>query len=227
MKPYQLVKQDNQLVRSSYKISLAEKRLILLAIAKAKKDFRQITVTTDEYKSMFENSNPWQDLRDASERIWDRTIYNLDGHPDRKTRWVYDVKFNEKDGEITFKFPEDLDPYLFDLKANFTKLELHKVASLGSSYSVRFFELLMQFKSTGEVHITVEQLREHFGIRDKYARYPDFKRRCITPVLKELNEKSDYKVTMKEHKLKRKKVTSLSFFFTEKQQMDMFQGSDW
>ncbi len=226
MKPYQLVKQDNQLVRSSYQISLAEKRLILLAISKAKKDFREITITTDEYLSTFDSTNAWRDLKDASERIWDRTIYNLDGHKDRRTRWVYDVKFDAENGEITFKFPEDLDPYLFDLKANFTTYQLHKVAELSSSYSVRFFELLMQFKSTGELHITLEQLREFFGTKDKYPRYTSFKSRCITPVLKELNLKSDYTISMKEHKKKRA-VKSLSFFFNEKEQMDMFQGSGW
>ena len=212
------ITQDNRLIRASYYLTLAEKRVVLLAISKEKKgNLNNIEVSVDDYKAVFTNSEPFRDLRTSVERLWERTIYNLDGHPDRKTRWFKDIKFNENEKLVKLSFVEELEPYLFELKRCFTSYHLDKISAVKSSYSIRLYELLMQFKSTGEFYITLDELKKAFGVSDKYPTFASFKQRVLNPALKDLKIKSDYKIKFKEVK-KGRKVNGFCFYFEQKAQ---------
>jgi len=218
------VTQDNRLIEAQYYLSLAEKRLILVAINKAQKgNFKELKINIDDYNYFFKQSDPYRDLKQATERLFERTIYKIEGRESR-TRWVSHIEFNEKDKFVSLNFAPEIEPYLFDLKAQFTTYNLFKLSNVGSSYTIRLYELLMQFKKTGELYINVEELRACFGVGDKYPQYMNFKQRCLTPAVKEINQKSDFKVYFYESKKKRR-VETLHFKFEEKQQQS-FNFSD-
>ena len=63
-----------------------------------------------------------------------------------------------------------------------------------TAYSIRFYELLVQFIKTGERFITIENLQELFELKGRYKRFFDFKRRIIIPSIFEINEKTDIRV---------------------------------
>ena len=82
---------------------------------------------------------------------------------------------------------------VFD-KANFTQFLLDDVANFGSVYSFRFYQMMMQFKSTGYCKISLDDLRYSLALFDKYDATKDLKKRVIDTAINEINEKSPYSV---------------------------------
>ena len=112
----------------------------------------------------------------------------------------------------------DVVPFLFQLKNNYTQIDLFELAKLTDSvYSLRIFLLMMQWKSSGKVYKQLDELRREFRLLDKYENTKDLRRRVIDMAVNEINEKTIYKVSYELKKTGRK-YTHLELRFTEKEQ---------
>ncbi|MCV5421297.1 replication initiation protein, partial [Escherichia coli] len=78
----------------------------------------------------------------------------------------------------------------------------------------RIYELLQQFRSTGERIIALNDFRSMLGIENKYKQFRDLNKILIKPCITELNKKSDLVVTVETIK-KGRTVAALHFRFKE------------
>ncbi len=101
------------------------------------------------------------------------------------------------------------------MNGELTSYELKQISRLSSYYSIRFYELLIQYKSTGERFLTLIKLREAFELTKEYPRFYDFKKRIISPSVSEINLNTDLFVEWDVIK-KGKVITGLVFKFKEK-----------
>lgn len=77
-------------------------------------------------------------------------------------------------------------PYSSQLSREFTQYKLKHVARFESVYSIRLYELLVQWSSIGEREIEVEWLKRQFQVAEKYERVVDLKKRVIDPAVAEI-----------------------------------------
>ena len=129
-------------------------------------------------------------------------------------------------------FHENIIPYISQLKEQFTKLNLHDVFGFSSFYSFRFYLMMMQFRETGYLKISVDELRKSLNLENKYKATKDFKVRIVDTAIEEINEKSPYAVSY-EFIQKGRTYTHLELRFKEKKAekkqlkcsktMDMFE----
>ena len=91
-------------------------------------------------------------------------------------------------------FHEEIIPYISQLKKQFTKLNLHDVFGFSSFYSFRFYLMMMQFRETGLVKITIDDLRKSLDLKEKYPLFADLKKWVIDVAVGEINEKSLYEI---------------------------------
>ncbi|WP_157723415.1 replication initiation protein, partial [Salmonella enterica] len=106
------------------------------------------------------------------------------------------------------------------LKGQFTRVVVKNVSSLSSTYSIRIYELLQQFRSTGDRTISLDDFRSILELEDKYSDFKILNRDLIKPAIAELNEKSDLAVTVETVK-KGRTVVALRFRFKEDKQIKM------
>ena len=92
-------------------------------------------------------------------------------------------------------FDSRILPLLSELKSNFTQFLIDDVAGFSSVYSFRFYQMMMQFKSTGYCKISLDDLRFSLALFDKYQATKDLKKRVIDTAVNEINEKTPYKVS--------------------------------
>ena len=92
-------------------------------------------------------------------------------------------------------FHRDILPYISELKKQFTKLNLDDVFGFSSFYSFRFYLMMMQFRETGYLKISLDDLRHSLGLEKKYKATRDFKLNVIDIAVDEINEKSPYDVS--------------------------------
>ncbi|MEG0180790.1 MAG: RepB family plasmid replication initiator protein [Peptostreptococcaceae bacterium] len=75
----------------------------------------------------------------------------------------------------------------------------------------RIYELLRLWSNSKKIiNYTVQDLREHMMLENKYSQYRDFKKRIITPAIKELNETGEFNIEIKENRVG-KQVVSIDF----------------
>jgi len=131
--------------------------------------------------------------------------------------------YNKKKGTIKIEFTHGLIQYLKTNDTNYTMYYLAEIADLTSIYAIRLYELIQQYKQTGYISRSIEQLRKMFGIADgEYSLYADFKRKVIGQAIKEISHKTKFNVDIVEIK-DGKKVVKLEFYFNK---MIRFEGID-
>lgn len=235
------VTQSNHLIRAAYELSLNEKRLLMLALSKIDptkwtQDW-EITVFAKEWSDVYgrELKHAYGDLEHATTLIMDRKITFRTG-PDvtekkRTTetgRWVAWARYTPGDCKVTLEIPKGLRKYLaFAMleEEGFTSYKLLAAGKLRSPNSIRMYEFLMQFKSTGMLIITVDELRERLELHDKYKLFSDLRKWVIDPAVNDINKNTDYLAEWEVHKRKGRKATNLRFTFKEKKQKEFDFGA--
>lgn len=129
-----------------------------------------------------------------------------------KTTFISSADF-QNDGAVTIAIDNRLRPYLFDLKKNFTIFGLHAAIALNSVYSSRLYLMLCQFRSTGEMWVKVDELRERFclnGEKPKFVQWADFEKYVLKVAWEEINEKADFQF---DYELRRegRKIVAVNF----------------
>jgi plasmid replication initiation protein len=88
-----------------------------------------------------------------------------------------------------------MTPHLTLLRQQFTSYKLKQASALRSIYSWRLFELLMQFKTTGVLHIDIDEFFQAMEPPEKYhANFKDLRKRIIEPAVAELKAKDGMEI---------------------------------
>lgn len=104
--------------------------------------------------------------------------------------FIMGVKIEKHSGVAKFRMSELVYKAFADYSRGFRKFEFQLTMSFNSVYSIRMYELMSGQKNP--LTYTIENLKEMFGLEDKYKRPRDFIKRVIEPAQTELNEKSPY-----------------------------------
>lgn len=123
------------------------------------------------------------------------------------------AEYNPKEGSISIKFTDDIMPYLSQVKEKFLLYNLKEIAGFRSLYTTRLYELLQEFKETGWMVKSIDQLRTVLGVnKDALKTYNNFKRKAIVHACNEINEKYNFNLRFEEIKDSRK-VSAIKFIF--------------
>ncbi len=223
---YLTVVKSNKVVEASYMLTLAEQRVLLACIAQidSKNELTEgyrFEVTASGVADLvgLENlSTAYRDLKKAADKLYERSVVIDDPDPDnpkiekRKFRWISCIDYIPGEGKLALSFSVGIIPYLSQLSREFTKYKLKHVARFESVYSIRLYELLVQWSSAGEREIEVEWLKRQFQVDSKYDRVVDLKKRVIDPAVNEINEHSNLWVKYGQRKSGRT-ITHFQFQF--------------
>ena len=227
----ELIVKDNALIQASYTLDTVEQRLILLAIAEARQTGHGITenslleVHASSYINTFnvEKHTAYTVLRDASKSLFDRYVTYHDVNPktgkDRSfhCRWVDKIGYEAQSGIVFLRFTQDIVPLITRLEENFTKYELEQVSRLTSSYAIRLYELLIQWRSAGKTPVfDLSIFRQQLGVEPhQYKTMSNFKTYVLDFALSQINEFTDITAKYEQHK-KGRSISGFSFTFKQK-----------
>jgi plasmid replication initiation protein len=122
------------------------------------------------------------------------------------------AKYVKDEGKIEIQFTDSIMPYLKQVKERFMVYNLADISNFKSIYATRLFELLQEFKETGWMIKSLDELRHSFAVGDQYKLYGHFKSRTIVPACEEINKNYHMKVHFEEIK-EGKSVTAIKFLF--------------
>ena len=178
---------------------------------------RRHILTAKEFSDLFEISlsQSYSVLKEAVDRLMEKSIriQKLEGKGYKRINVCGSADYNTGEGYISVNFTDDIMPYLAQIRERFVLYNLKDITGLDSLYSIRLYGLIQEFKDTGWMLKSVDQLREAFAVpSDKLKTYNDFKKRTFAYACQELNKRHDLELRFEEEKKKRK-VVKIKFFF--------------
>ena len=221
---------SNLLIRASHGLSLAERRILMLAISQVepKKRYTGNPVFRVYASDIVDLAGvtpqtAYDDGRNGQRRLYDRSITLLHDMTTGElkpgsTRWITKAHYQKNEGWLEIAINNELLPYITELKREFTSYNHSRSGGFRSIYSHRVFDLLMQFKTKGLLRIDIEKFSDAVEAPPSIrANFANIKRRIIEPALNEIKEKDGLVVKWKPVKAGRK-VKSLEFTFSPEQQ---------
>lgn len=147
-------------------------------------------------KKSLENLN-MKRIKYEDEGVW--KLLNLIERPE-----IY-----KKNGVVSFRLHPLIASVFLDFSKGYRKYELKTAMQFESVYAMRFYEILSGQKKP--LTYLIDELKEMFGLTNKYKETKDFIRRVIEVAKKELDEKSPYSFEYQINK-QGKKFHSITFY---------------
>ena len=209
-----LVVKTNQLNSALQNLSLPEIRIVQLAIVDARETNtglstdKPLRIDALRYAEMFETTrqNGYKRMKEAEETLFNRRFSYIDDEGKViKSRWIQQVRYLDDEGaiELVFTFAVVNGISRIDGAEDFfTSYLLEQTSSMDSIYSVRLYELLVQWKAAKSTPVfELEKFRDQLGVEiTEYKAMCDFKKRVLQVAIDEINEKSDIKVSYEQVK---------------------------
>ena len=241
------VSMSHSITRASHGLTLVEKRIIGLFIAKFDNSKHKkildrvisledatIRITAKDYSDTFnvDIKTSYRDLINGSEKFFDRYWRVMQdtptGRKEFKYHWLEGVVYHHGEGWVEATFGQKTIPHLiFNLRDQYTKYKLKSTTTFTGIYAWRLWELLAQFANTKKaaeqsrfLRISLNDFSYSMGLPTSY-KYGQIKQKIIEPAIKQIQNKNKIKVEWRPIK-KGRSVASLEFIFTPSGQIHLF-----
>ncbi len=214
-----LLVQDNALTTARYEMTAIEKNImyaVMSQIEDTDSPLKYYEISSSEMSIQTHKRLKNGEFEKAITRLLTRdfTIKAIDGLI--QSTFIASAKY-KTNGQVEIEISTRLRPYLFALKKNFTTFGLEVAMSLNSKYAKRLYEMLCQFKNTGLIRVSIQELKERFQLIstegvEQYARWSSFEENVLLVAQTEINEKAEFQF---DYHLKRegRKITAVEFVF--------------
>jgi plasmid replication initiation protein len=229
--PDQFVVKSNDLVEARYRLSLQESHVVLWLLNQIKpddEDFKSHQLKVVDFAKMagLRVDSQYDELQKTTLRLMQRVMRIRDLREKKliQVSWLSSAVYEDGKGYVSLEFSPQLKPYLLQLKSQFTKINIADTMKFKSIYTVRVFELLIQYESIGKRTTSIEDLRAWCGVKKgDYELYANFKRDIINRAKAEINSKTEYEINYKEIKGSRK-VVSIEWTINKKTYFEKVQS---
>lgn len=203
--------QANALVGGRQALKLNSAKLIrsaIMQVVKEDAELKPYIITIQELASLLgvTEANLYRDIEDITDDIIKNPVY-IQERTIKKERWIKIPWVSRceyrSDYGVAIKLNDELKPFLLNLKKQYTQYTLDSVLSMKSVYSIRLYELLqskimvqMLPQQGVDIEMDIQDIKESCDCNAKsYDVFANFRRRVIDVAVKEINEKTIYRIS--------------------------------
>jgi len=217
------IRQHNALTNARYDYTELQLDLLFFIVSRLRKDqktslyelpIKELALLTGKQYHL-----PY--LRQATEGMGSR-MFEVETPERVKQLWMFQrVEYLKGQGIIEIKLTEDILPYLFDLKDNFTSYTLAAALRLNSKYAKRIYQLCSQWKDLGETKkYDLQDFKKMLSLLDekgneKMERISVLREKVLDIAVKQINEHTELHIS---YKLEKRVRTYKNIVFTVKSQ---------
>ena len=196
------VRQHNAITTARYEYSELQLDIFLYLLSMLRRDKQDgiYEIVVKELSAMTGKEYKYGYLRKATEEMGSR-MFEISTPKSYEQIWMFQrVKYVIGEGRIEVRFSDDIKPYLFDLKDNFTSFELYAALRLGSKYAKRIYALCSQWKDKGQTQtFSLNEFKKMLFLLDdkgneQFERLSDFKRYVLDASVKQINQRTDLEI---------------------------------
>lgn len=191
-----LIYQHNVITSGRYDYSACMLDILFMVLSSLEKDKLEYSIHVHDIEAITGRKWNLKQLREATESIGSR-MFEIETPESIDQIWLFSrVKYLKGTGSFIVKLNEDATPYFFDLKNNFTSMQLKSILNCSSKYAKRLYAIACQWRSVGTKRFEIEELKKMLGLIDKkgneqFDRISDFKIKVLDIARKQISENTD------------------------------------
>lgn len=224
------VSMSNALARAAHGLTLAEKRVVAIGLAKtdsmpaasllkAQVSGWAVRVSAAEYCESFgvDSNTAYDALQGAANNMIHRNIRVFEqtskGLKEKIINWCGQAIYHHGEGWLELHFTPFVAPHLLALRGQFISYQLRHTQALRSIYAWRLLECLNSWKETGLWRVSIAEFIGSMDAPESCQKdFGAMRARIIQPAIKELEAKNGWVITWTATRAGRK-VIGLEFRF--------------
>ena len=195
------IKQHNTISSGRYDFSACQLDVLFMLLATLEEEDtsnKRYNIRVKDIELITGRKWNYQQLVESNEEMMSR-VFKIE-EPDglRQIVLFSEIKYLDGTGSFDMVINEPARSYFFELKNNFTLLELKSVLSCTSKHAKRLYTLACQWRGTGGHTYSIGELKEMLGLKDpkgkepeQYKQIGEFKKSVLDIAKKQINEHTD------------------------------------
>ena len=170
------IKQHNTITSGRYDFSACQLDVLFMLLASLDESDevgKEYHIRVKDIELITGRKWNYQQLKDGNEGMMSRVFEIQMEKGLRQIVLFTDVQYLDGTGSFFMKINESARPYFFDLKNNFTLLELKSVLGCSSKHAKRLYSLACQWRGTGGHTYSIGELKEILGLKDHKGKEPE------------------------------------------------------
>lgn len=219
------LKQSNNLILATHRMNIQQMRLFFYACSQYQGDL-DIEVSIDDINRIlaYQGGNQREIIKNAIPTLMQSALVHIDD--ENGERWsiaITDSYIKNDNKTVRFTFNKTVQKELEELRG-YTWLYLSNLTGMSSTYAVRIYEFFaMRLGSQNKkdtFDFDLNKLRIYLDCTNKLEDFRNFERTVLKKAEKEINEKTNIKMSYKKIKTGRS-VTNIKFTFSWKNKADV------
>lgn len=191
-----VVLQHNSITSGRYDYSACMLDILFMILASLEKNKEDYTISVKDIEAITGRAWNYQQLRKATETIGSR-MFEIETSEVYEQIWLFEsVRYLKGTGTFEVSLSRKAHKLFFELKSNFTSLQLKSALSCSSKYAKRLYGIACQWRSVGSKRFTILELKQILGLVDKqgieqFERVSDFKKFVLDIAKEQINANTD------------------------------------
>ena len=196
-----IVYQHNVITSGRYDYSSCMLDILFMLLSCLETGKLEYTINAQDIEAITGRQWNLKQLRESTESIGSRMfeIEWVDENKKKKLRqmWLFEyVEYTEGSASFVVKIAENAIPYFFELKNNFTSMQLKSILNCTSKYAKRLYAISCQWRSVGSKRFEISELKQMLGLIDKKGNeqlieITAFKKRVLDLARQQICENTD------------------------------------
>jgi plasmid replication initiation protein len=194
-----LIFQHNVITSGRYDYSACMLDILFMVLSCLEKNKLEYNIQAHDIEAITGRKWNYKQLREATENIGSR-MFEIDTPESYDQIWLFSrVKYLKGTGSFIIKLNDEATPYFFDLKNNFTAMQLKSVLNCSSKYAKRLYAIACQWRSVRTKRFEIPELKNMLGLIDKkgneqFERISDFKKFVLDIARTQICENTDIEI---------------------------------
>ena len=198
-KENKLIYQHNVITSGRYDYSACMLDILFMVLSGLEVGKLEYTIHVQDIEAITGRKWNLKQLREATESIGSR-MFEIETHEQIRQIWLFsNVDYILGTGSFTVGINPKASPYFFELKNNFTAMQLKSVLNCSSKYAKRLYAIACQWRSVGSKRFEIEELKKMLGLIDKkgneqFVEITAFRSKVLEIAKKQINENTDIEI---------------------------------
>ena len=195
-KDNKLIYQHNVITSGRYDYSACMLDILFMVLSGLEVGKMEYTIHVQDIEAITGRKWNLKQLREATESIGSR-MFEIETPERIRQIWLFsNVDYILGTGSFTVGINPKASPYFFELKNNFTAMQLKSVLNCSSKYAKRLYAIACQWRSVGSKRFEIKELKQMLGLIDKkgneqYEKISQFQERVLDLARQQICENTD------------------------------------
>ncbi len=191
--------QHNVITSGRYDYSATMMDILFMVLSSLEKGKLEYNIHVQDIEAITGRKWNLKQLREATESIGSR-MFEIETKESLDQIWLFSrVKYILGTGSFTIEINHHAIPYFFELKNNFTAMQLKSVLNCSSKYAKRLYGIACQWRSVGSKRYEIVELKKMLGLIDKkgneqFTEITAFRKYVLDIAKKQINENTDIEI---------------------------------